>query len=125
MPQGDLHRYVTIDEVALPHWSTDPDRPWRGVSPLANLTSQLAANTQAVLNREAQAKSGYAMPWMNRPQAGGAAGQEQIAQGTANLQQSLRGDGGLHAMGSTGGFVGRSSSQLYQQSGSVSTRLPN
>ena len=83
---------------------------------MANLTSQLAANTQAVLNREAQAKSGYAMPWMSRPQTGGALGAERVEQGGKALDQAIRGDGGLHAMGSSSGFVGRSSSQLYQQS---------
>ena len=71
-PNGDFHIRTTLDSVALPHWSTDPLRWWRGVSPLENITSKVAANSAGLLNREATGKHGYAMPGRTRDNTPGA-----------------------------------------------------
>ena len=118
VPNGNYHRTASIDEVALPHWSTDPLRPWRGVSPLTNVTSQLAANTQGTLLRESMSATGYLMPWQVRGQGGMPKGEgfAQSASRTLTDQLQAKGGGGVSALVPGQGFVGRNPNQLGEQS---------
>ena len=119
VPNGNYHRTADIDEVALPHWSTDPLRPWRGVSPLQNVTSQLAANTQGTLLRESMSATGYLMPWQMRGGQGGSPkGAGMVEQAGHNLTAQLqgKGGGGVSALVPGQGFIGRNPNQLGEQS---------
>ena len=119
VPNGNYHRTADINEVALPHWSTDPLHPWRGVSPLTNVTSQLAANTQGTLLRESMSATGYLMPWQVRGGAGNSPKGEGFvttAGRTLTEQLQTKGTGGVSALVPGQGFIGRNPNQLGEQS---------
>ena len=60
-PGGSRHLTVRMDDVAIPHWSTDPERPWKGQSPLDNVVSQMGGRVAGMLNKEVNAAFGYMM----------------------------------------------------------------
>ncbi len=63
-PEGDESRTLGWDEVAFVAWATEPNRPFRGLSPLslADRTGKLAGRLEESLGDEAGTPRGYLMP---------------------------------------------------------------
>ena len=116
-PNGYRHLVdVSIDSVAIPHWATDFQQPWLGISPLQNLTSKLAAAVTGKLHLESQSKSGYLLPFTKS--SGGTemgAAFTRGAQGSIDKKLAEAGTGQVAGVATSSGMLGTSRSNIAGQ----------
>ena len=115
-PEGDINRLVSIDSLVVAKWSIDQRRPWKGIGPFSQVTSSLGASTEAMLQREARGKSGYAYPYSRRtPTEHGADFTSSVGQ-QLNEKLAKAGAGDVSGLAVSSGFVGRSPARLGETS---------
>ena len=88
-PSGNLTYFLPAPAVVHVRYSTDPARPWLGVSPLswASATSDLLAGLETRFAGEAGGPSGYVLPI---PESGAASGDDDdLADPVARLRADL------------------------------------
>ena len=92
-PSGNITRHLPGASVVHARYSTDRERPWLGVAPLAwaRLTSKLHANLEDALSDEAGGKRGHILPVPAGPDADGDDTDDPNASLRADLA-NMRGD---------------------------------
>lgn len=122
LPNGARFHKVGPEEVALPMWAVDPFRPWKGISPLANLSSELGAAATSLLVREARSKHGYLLYSTLSPSFGVKESPENVRETTRQVEGKFGGIAGddyragqVHGHSQAVGYLGRSANQLGVQ----------
>ena len=91
IPEANNWFLVSPDDVAIAKWDTDPRYPYRGISPLTNSTTELAANATAVLLRESLNRHGYIMPYTNKPTFAAQSNPELVKDASRRIDDKLSG----------------------------------
>lgn len=120
MPHESRWHAVSPAEVAIPVWATNPREPWRGISPLYTLTTELGEAATSMLLRECRSKHGYMLYSQASPSFGGKDSGEATAELARQTEAKFGGladykAGGLHGHAQAQGTLGRSANQLGQQ----------